>query len=62
MGIKLYQTPGCFYCAKVRKKLEELGLEYESIQVSPTREEVRKISGQTQVPVLVDEEHGVEGM
>lgn len=61
----LYELKGCPYCAMVRDKLEDLGLEYESRTVPaphPERTDVREISGQTGVPVLVDEENGVEGM
>ena len=61
----LYELQGCPYCAKVKNKLAELDLEYESETVPRThdqRTEVREVSGQTGVPVLVDEEHGVEGM
>jgi len=63
--LKLYELNGCPYCAKVKRKLDELGLEYESIMVPSShskRDEVKEVSGQTGVPVLVDEEHGVEGM
>ena len=41
----------------VRSELEQIGLEYEKINVSwshPERKEVYEISGQTTVPVLVD--------
>ncbi|MEF8791042.1 MAG: glutathione S-transferase N-terminal domain-containing protein [Haloarculaceae archaeon] len=61
----LYELEGCPYCAKVTRKLDELGLEYESRLVPRShseRTEVEELSGQTGVPVLVDEEHGVEGM
>ncbi|MEF8779065.1 MAG: glutathione S-transferase N-terminal domain-containing protein [Haloferacaceae archaeon] len=61
----LYELKGCPYCAMVRDKLEDLGLEYESRTVPaahPERTTVREISGQTGVPVLVDEKNGVEGM
>jgi glutathione S-transferase len=64
-GLVLYELPGCPYCAKVKNKLSELGLEYESREVPRShgqRSEVEEISGQTGVPVLVDEDHGVEGM
>jgi glutathione S-transferase len=64
-GLILYELPGCPFCAKVKNKLSELGLEYESREVPRShgeRTEVEEISGQTGVPVLVDEEHGVEGM
>jgi len=61
----LYELSGCPYCAKVVDKLNELGLEYESVIVPSAhseRTEVEEISGQTGVPVLVDEANGVEGM
>jgi glutathione S-transferase len=63
--LELYELRGCPYCAKVKRKLDELGLEYESHMVPSShadRDEVRAVSGQTGVPVLVDEAHGVEGM
>lgn len=65
MTLKLYELQGCPYCAKVKRKLDELGLNYDSVMVSADnseRHEVREVSGQTRVPVLVDTEHGVEGM
>lgn len=65
MTLKLYELPGCPYCATVRRKLEELDLAYESHTVPAShdeRTEVEGISGQTGVPVLVDTENGIEGM
>ena len=64
-NITLYELPGCPYCAKVIDKLDELGLEYDSIEVPSARAErteVEAVSGQTGVPVIIDEEHGVDGM
>ncbi len=64
-SLELYELEGCPYCAKVKTKLDELGLEYESHMVARShseRDEVEAISGQTGVPVLIDEEHGVDGM
>lgn len=61
----MYELSGCPYCSKVRKKIDELGLEYESRTVTRShdeRDEVKEISGQTGVPVLVDEDNGVTGM
>jgi glutathione S-transferase len=61
----LYELPGCPYCAKVQDALADLGLEYESREVPRAhaqRTEVREVSGQTGVPVLVDEANGVDGM
>jgi glutathione S-transferase len=65
MALELYELPGCPYCAKVKRKLDELGLEYESHTVPSShaeRDEVEAVSGQTGVPVLVDTDHGIEGM
>ena len=64
-NITLYELPGCPYCAKVIDKLEELGLEYNSIEVPSAhaeRTEVEEVSGQTGVPVIIDEANGVDGM
>ena len=64
-AIELYELPGCPYCAKVKNKLAELDLEYESHEVPRSRSErteVEEVSGQSGVPVLVDPDHGVEGM
>ncbi|MFC7140958.1 glutathione S-transferase N-terminal domain-containing protein [Halosimplex aquaticum] len=64
-NLELYELEGCPYCAKVTKKLDELDLEYESHMVPRShdeRTEVEEVSGQTGVPVLVDEENDVEGM
>jgi glutathione S-transferase len=64
-SLVLYELDGCPYCAKVTNKLDQLGLEYESRSVPSAhseRTEVEEVSGQTGVPVLVDEDNGVEGM
>jgi len=61
----LYELSGCPYCAKVINTLDELGLEYESREVPRShseRTEVKEVSGQTGVPVLIDEEYDVDGM
>ena len=61
----LYELPGCPYCAKVTSKLDDLGLAYESREVPRShseRTEVKEVSGQTGVPVLIDEEYGIDGM
>ena len=57
--LKLYNLQSCGYCGMVRDKLDELGLEYERIEVPPyprDRKEVFDVSGQFYVPVLVDGE------
>lgn len=55
--ITLYQFEECPYCAKVRAKLDELGLEYEKVNVprdreDPKRKEIAKKSGVLTVPVV----------
>ena len=65
MTLELYTLPGCPYCAKVERKLEALDVEYVAHEVPGAhgaRTEVEAISGQTYVPVIVDEPHGVSGM
>jgi glutathione S-transferase len=55
--LKLYNAEWCWYCRRVRDKLDELGLNYEVIEVPvrhSQRTEVLEVSGQTSVPVLVD--------
>jgi glutathione S-transferase len=55
--MKLYNLESCPYCVMVRNKLEELGLEYEKIEVPRDRSqrtEVFEVSKQWTVPVLVD--------
>lgn len=61
----LYVQPFCPYCRKVKRVLRELGLDYETRRVSFfqfRRDEVREVSGQSEVPVLVDPAHGVTGL
>lgn len=53
----LYQLEGCPYCEKVADRLDALNLEYSSSWVAglhSERNEVKRVSGQRLVPVLVD--------
>ncbi|MCT9095500.1 glutathione S-transferase N-terminal domain-containing protein [Haloarchaeobius sp. HME9146] len=62
MSLTLYQLDGCPWCEKVADRLDELGMDYESIWVEALhseRDEVKRVSGQRAVPVLVDDETGV---
>lgn len=64
-AITLYDLPGCPFCLRVKRKLEELDLEYDVIEVPAAhfeRTKVQEVSGQTGVPVIVDEAQGVDGM
>lgn len=56
MPATLYHLDRCPYCEKVRLSLALEGIEYESVIVDPdNREPVVKASGQSQVPVYVEE-------
>ncbi|GAB3029854.1 glutathione S-transferase N-terminal domain-containing protein [Natronobiforma cellulositropha] len=62
MAITLYELEGCPYCEKVADRLTELDVEYESVWVDALhsdRNEVKRVSGQRGVPVLIDEARGV---
>lgn len=62
MELTLYQLEGCPYCELVVDVLEELDLEFESVWVEglhSKRTAVKEVSGQRQVPVLVDGDYGV---
>jgi len=62
MALTLYALDGCPYCEKVSEALDEQGLDYETEWVEALhseRNEVRRVSGQRGVPVLVDDERGV---
>jgi glutaredoxin len=62
MSVILYSLDGCPYCEKVEDALDERGVEYETRWVEglhSKRDEVKRVSGQRAVPVLIDEEAGV---
>ena len=55
--LRLYNIDNCGYCAMVRRVLDQLNLEYETVDVPwphSERKEVFEVSGQYMVPVLVD--------
>lgn len=60
--LEIYQKEGCPYCKKVRARLSELGLSWVAHSAepgSPSAEVLTRISGDHQVPFLVDAERGV---
>lgn len=62
MSRTLYRLEGCPYCERVVDRLEELDIDYESVWVEgmhSRRNDVKRVSGQREVPVLIDEEHGI---
>jgi len=62
MTMRLYALDGCPWCEKVSDALDDAGIEYETEWVDALhsdRNEVKRVSGQRGVPVLIDEERGV---
>lgn len=62
MTLTLYRLEGCPYCEFVVDTLEDLALDFESVWVEglhSKRNEVHEITGQRQVPALVDDAYGV---
>jgi len=62
MGVTLYELDGCPYCEKAADALDDAGVDYETVWVGAMhseRDEVKRVSGQRGVPVLVDDDHGV---
>lgn len=57
--LELHQAEWCPFSHRVRQRLTELGLSYVIHQVPPQgedREELRRLSGGSEIPVLVSEE------
>ena len=55
VNIKIYSTPTCPWCKRVKAYLDEKGIKYESIDVSSNdkaRKEMIDKSGQMGVPVI----------
>ncbi|CQH59050.1 glutaredoxin [Halobacterium hubeiense] len=62
MGLTLYELDGCPYCEKAADALDDAGVDYETVWVDAMhseRNEVKRVSGQRGVPVLVDDDHAV---
>jgi glutaredoxin len=62
MSITLYALDGCRHCEAVHDALAEHDIDYETVPVEglhSERDEVKRVSGQRAVPVLVDEANGV---
>jgi glutaredoxin len=61
-SITLYALEGCPYCETVHDVLDSAAIDYDTEWVEALhsqRDEVKRVSGQRAVPVLVDEERGV---
>ncbi|OIB57568.1 glutaredoxin family protein [Natrialba sp. SSL1] len=60
--VTLYRLEGCPFCEIIVDELEALDIEFDSVWVEglhSKRNEVKRVSGQRQVPVVVDDEYGV---
>lgn len=60
--LELYQFEECPYCARVRAKMTDLGIDYilrNEPREKGTRKRLQKISGQQGVPTLVDPKRNV---
>jgi glutaredoxin-like YruB-family protein len=54
--ITVYSSPDCMYCYTVKGYLEDNGFEYEEINIyddTQAYENMKKVSGQKNVPVTV---------
>lgn len=52
-GIKLYTGEYCPYCRRVKKELDRLELNYESVNADADgRQEVIELSGQRAIPIM----------
>lgn len=55
MEVKIYSTPTCPYCIKVKEFMKEHDIEYEDINVAGNMEKAKEMvdkSGQMGVPVV----------
>lgn len=62
MALTIYALDGCPYCEAVTDELDDHGIEYDTKWVEALhskRNEVKRVSGQRGVPVVVDEDRGV---
>lgn len=60
--ITVYRLQACPYCERVVRRLNDLGVDYESRFVEAMhskRDVVKRVSGKRTVPAIVDPETGV---
>lgn len=57
-NITLYTGDYCPYCRRVKKELDRLGLEYDSVNADADgRREIIELSGQRAIPIMtIDDE------
>ena len=54
-NVKVYSTPTCPYCVRLKAYLDSKGIQYEHFDVSSNEEKLQEminISGQSGVPVI----------
>jgi glutaredoxin 3 len=64
MNIKVYTTSSCPYCVKLKNFLKENGVKFKEINISVYPEaakELKNITGQTGVPVVLFGSHKIIG-
>lgn len=62
MSVTLYRLEDCPHCELVVDRLEALEIDFDSVWVEALhskRDDVKRVSGQRDVPVLVDDERGI---
>jgi glutaredoxin-like YruB-family protein len=62
--ITVYTSPDCMYCYTVKDYLKDKGFEYEEINIyddTQAYEEMKELSGQENIPVIVIGEEIVVG-
>jgi glutaredoxin-like YruB-family protein len=62
--VKIYSTPTCPYCVRVKEYLKQKNVDFQNIDVSSDRsflDEMVKLTGQMGVPVIIIDENVVVG-
>lgn len=60
--VTVYALDGCSHCETVQTALRDAGVEYDTVWTPSRhseRQQLKQLSGQRQVPVIVDDERGV---
>ncbi len=64
MKVKVYSTPTCPFCSRVKESLKQNNVDFEEIDVSSSQEKAQEmvnVSGQMGVPVVQIEDEIVVG-
>jgi len=64
VNVKIYSTPTCPYCKLAKEFFKEKNISFKNIDVTSSEanaEEMKKVSGQTSVPVIVIDEKVIVG-